>query len=660
MALKVPVSWLREYVDFDLPVEELARQLVFTSCEVDRVVRRGVPDEDGNLGLFRVGRVVEAGKHPNADRLQLCHVDVGEGEPRQIVCGAWNFGAGRDRAGRAPGRAPPGCRPAARRGQAPGRAVARDDPVRARARARHRPHRDHRARRRARAGNARSPTCSRVSETVLEIETGFNRPDLTGDLRHRARGGGAHRRRARSAAGRRSAARRRRAGRRARRGPRGVPALRRPALPRRSHRAVAAVAARAPDRRRHAPDLERRGRDELRHARARQPAARLRPQPPRRGAHRRAARAARRGDPHARRQRPRARARRPRDRRRAAARSPSPGSWAARTARSPTRRPRCCSRRRTSSRSSSCARRGGCGCAPSRRRAGRRASTPTPPARRPTYASQLLVELAGARWVGETDVRGDLPERPVARHEPVLVGSLSGMDIPLAEQQRAPRAPRLRGRRRLLRHRADLARARRDPLGRPRRGGRPLPHGGRAVDAAAPAGDVRPAHARAAPAPAGRGRARRRGLPRGVHVVARPGRRRPDRAARAVLGRAGCAAHRPRARAARVGAAERERGRRARGALRGRARLPAERRRPARRALARRRHHERRLRPCEGRGRDALPGAARRAGVRRATRAAPRACRTASCASSRTAGATSSSTWTRCSSASPTCRSTRT
>ena len=37
--------------------------------------------------------MVEAGKHPNADRLQLCRVDVGEGEPRQIVCGAWNFGA---------------------------------------------------------------------------------------------------------------------------------------------------------------------------------------------------------------------------------------------------------------------------------------------------------------------------------------------------------------------------------------------------------------------------------------------------------------------------------------------------------------------------------------------------------------------------------------
>ena len=62
----------------------------------------------GNLGRFLVGRVVEAGKHPNADRLQLCRVDVGEGEPRQIVCGAWNFGAGATVAVALPGALLPG------------------------------------------------------------------------------------------------------------------------------------------------------------------------------------------------------------------------------------------------------------------------------------------------------------------------------------------------------------------------------------------------------------------------------------------------------------------------------------------------------------------------------------------------------------------------
>jgi len=92
--VKVPVSWLREYVGFDLPLPDLAARLAITTCEVERIVRLGVSDTDGNLSLFKVGRVVEAGKHPNADRLQLCRVDIGESEPRQIVCGAWNFGAG--------------------------------------------------------------------------------------------------------------------------------------------------------------------------------------------------------------------------------------------------------------------------------------------------------------------------------------------------------------------------------------------------------------------------------------------------------------------------------------------------------------------------------------------------------------------------------------
>ncbi len=106
--MKVPVSWLREYVELTLPVEELARRLVFTSCEVDRIVRRGVVDVDGNYGHFVVGKVVEAAKHPNADKLQLTKVDVGDGEPRSIVCGAWNFGAGATVAVVTPGAVMPG------------------------------------------------------------------------------------------------------------------------------------------------------------------------------------------------------------------------------------------------------------------------------------------------------------------------------------------------------------------------------------------------------------------------------------------------------------------------------------------------------------------------------------------------------------------------
>jgi phenylalanyl-tRNA synthetase beta chain len=92
--MKIPVTWLREYVDTPASTAEIAERLSISTLEVERIARRGVPDLDGNLGFYRVGRVLEAGKHPNADRLQLCRVDVGEAEPRQIVCGAWNFGEG--------------------------------------------------------------------------------------------------------------------------------------------------------------------------------------------------------------------------------------------------------------------------------------------------------------------------------------------------------------------------------------------------------------------------------------------------------------------------------------------------------------------------------------------------------------------------------------
>src|SRR5919204_1091811 len=105
---KVPLNWLREYAPVDASPEQIAERLSVSTCEVDRIVRRGVADDDGNLGLFRVGHVLEAGKHPNADRLQLCRVDVGEPEPRQIVCGAWNFGTGAKVAVALPGAVLPG------------------------------------------------------------------------------------------------------------------------------------------------------------------------------------------------------------------------------------------------------------------------------------------------------------------------------------------------------------------------------------------------------------------------------------------------------------------------------------------------------------------------------------------------------------------------
>ena len=76
--MRVPVSWLADYVALEMPLEDLASRLSISAAEVEGIERRGVQDTDGNLGRFLVGRVVEAAKHPNADRLQLCRVDVGE------------------------------------------------------------------------------------------------------------------------------------------------------------------------------------------------------------------------------------------------------------------------------------------------------------------------------------------------------------------------------------------------------------------------------------------------------------------------------------------------------------------------------------------------------------------------------------------------------
>ena len=89
--MKIPLSWLREYVRVDAGTHEMADALSISTAEVNGVHRVGVP---GELGLFRVGHVLEAEKHPDADRLQLTSVDVGEDRPYSIVCGAWNFGAG--------------------------------------------------------------------------------------------------------------------------------------------------------------------------------------------------------------------------------------------------------------------------------------------------------------------------------------------------------------------------------------------------------------------------------------------------------------------------------------------------------------------------------------------------------------------------------------
>src|SRR6478672_5350712 len=102
--MRVPVSWLRDYVAFDMPLPELGELMSMTGTKVEALHRRGVP---AGLDRYLVGRVLSREQHPNADRLSLCTVDIGTGDPQQIGCGASNFEAGATVAVALPGAALP-------------------------------------------------------------------------------------------------------------------------------------------------------------------------------------------------------------------------------------------------------------------------------------------------------------------------------------------------------------------------------------------------------------------------------------------------------------------------------------------------------------------------------------------------------------------------
>ncbi len=106
--MRLPLGWLAEYVDSGHTTDELADILSGTGTLVEEIHHLGVPDTPGNRDAFRVGKVLSAEKHPDADRLRVCSVDLGEGEPRQIVCGAPNVAAGQTVAVALPGALLPG------------------------------------------------------------------------------------------------------------------------------------------------------------------------------------------------------------------------------------------------------------------------------------------------------------------------------------------------------------------------------------------------------------------------------------------------------------------------------------------------------------------------------------------------------------------------
>ncbi len=103
--MRVPLSWLREFVDVDLTPEALAERLTLLGMEVRGIVRWG---EDWRNVV--VGELLSVERHPRADRLSLTRVNVGSGEPLDIVCGATNIAAGQRVPVALPGAVLPGGR----------------------------------------------------------------------------------------------------------------------------------------------------------------------------------------------------------------------------------------------------------------------------------------------------------------------------------------------------------------------------------------------------------------------------------------------------------------------------------------------------------------------------------------------------------------------
>ena len=88
--MKISLNWLSQYIDLaGLSVDEMSDMLTFAGIEVEDIRQQGVDSP-----YVVVARVASAEQHPQADRLKVCQVDVGDGTLHQIVCGAQNFNEG--------------------------------------------------------------------------------------------------------------------------------------------------------------------------------------------------------------------------------------------------------------------------------------------------------------------------------------------------------------------------------------------------------------------------------------------------------------------------------------------------------------------------------------------------------------------------------------
>jgi tRNA-binding EMAP/Myf-like protein len=88
-AMKFTLAWLKDHLDTAAPLDEIVTTLTRIGLEVESVTDRG-----SALAAYTVAGVISAEPHPNADRLRVCMVDTGAGDPVQVVCGAPNARTG--------------------------------------------------------------------------------------------------------------------------------------------------------------------------------------------------------------------------------------------------------------------------------------------------------------------------------------------------------------------------------------------------------------------------------------------------------------------------------------------------------------------------------------------------------------------------------------
>ena len=83
--MKITFDWLKEHLKINSKEKDLLEQLTNIGLEVETV-----ENLSSGIELFKIAKVIKTEKHPNADRLKICDVDIGNGELKKVVCGAPN------------------------------------------------------------------------------------------------------------------------------------------------------------------------------------------------------------------------------------------------------------------------------------------------------------------------------------------------------------------------------------------------------------------------------------------------------------------------------------------------------------------------------------------------------------------------------------------